>query len=58
MSYYSYVGNFKDKISDDSIIEDYPLGKKQQYDWGPVRYNDLPDEMKYLCFFILKEKTL
>jgi hypothetical protein len=50
MSYYSYVGNFKDKLSVDSIIEDYPLGKKQQYDWDPVRYNDLPDEMKYLCF--------
>ena len=45
MSYCSYVGNFKDNLPVDSIIEDYPLGKKQQYDWDPVRYNDLPDEI-------------
>ena len=50
MHYYQYVGNFKEKIFYDSITDNYPLKNKKQYDWGPVRYTDLPDEMKYLCF--------
>jgi len=50
MSYCSYVGNFKEEIFYDSITNNYPLKNKKQYDWRPVRYTDLPDEMKYLCF--------
>jgi len=51
MAYYEYVDNFNDKISYASIVRYYPLGKKQRYEWDPIRFNDLPDEMKYLCFY-------
>ncbi len=50
MSCYSYVGNFNDRISTESIVQNYPLKKREQFDWKPIRYKDLPDEMKYLCF--------
>ena len=50
MSYYHYVGNFKEKLFFDSIFNNYPLKNKKQYDWKPIKFIDLPDEMKYLCF--------
>jgi hypothetical protein len=51
MNYYTYVGNFSDRLNNDDLVKNYHIPKKrEQYDWDPCRYDELCDELKYLCF--------